>query len=163
VSIITGVLFGLVPSLQSTKPDLVPALKDVASQSGLRRSWLRSGLVVTQISVSLLLLIASGLTLRVLQRLRTMNPGFIPESALMMHVVVSCKGSQTAAGAQLQKQLLKRVESPPGVNWSSAPNPMPLSWTSNSKGFLIGGGPRGRGPNPPTAMTADVGLKYFES
>src|SRR6266508_3134455 len=46
VSVVTGVLFGLVPALQATKPDLVPALKDAASQSGVRRSLLRSGLVV---------------------------------------------------------------------------------------------------------------------
>ena len=64
VSVITGVLFGLVPALQATKPDLIPALKDAASQSGVRRSLLRNGLVVAQIAVSLLLLIAAGLTLR---------------------------------------------------------------------------------------------------
>src|SRR4029453_18405026 len=64
VSVVTGVLFGLVPALQATKPDLIPALKDAASQSGVRRSLLRSGLVVAQIAVSLLLLIAAGLTPR---------------------------------------------------------------------------------------------------
>src|SRR5262249_16241998 len=163
VSIITGVLFGLVPSLQSTKPDLVPALKDVASQSGLRRSWLRSGLVVTQISVSLLLLIASGLTLRVLQRLRTMNPGFNPENALMMNFDLSLQGYQTDAGAQLRKQLLNRVESLPGVQSASVTDSMPLSLSSNFNGILIEGRPQERGANTPTAMTADVGLKYFES
>src|SRR5215813_1492505 len=163
VSIITGVLFGLVPSLQSTKPDLVPALKDVASQSGLRRSWLRSGLVVTQISVSLLLLIASGLTLRVLQRLRTLNPGFNPENALMMNFDLSLQGYQTDAGMQLRKQLLNRVESLPGAQSASVTDFIPLSMNYSSEAILIEGRPQERGVNMPQAMRADVGLKYFET
>ena len=122
VSVITGVLFGLVPALQSTKADLVPALKDVASQSGVRRSLLRNGLVVAQISVSLLLLIAAGLTLKALQQLRLMNPGFNPENALMMNFDLSLQGYQTDAGIQLRNQLLNRVESLPGVQSASIAN-----------------------------------------
>src|SRR5215813_12547202 len=139
VSVITGVLFGLVPALQATKPDLVPALKDVASQSGVRRSWLRSGLVVTQISVSLLLLIASGLTLRVLQRLRTMNPGFNPENALMMNFDLSLQGYQSDAGLQFRKQLLNRVESLPGVRSASITDFVPLSMNYSGNSILIEG------------------------
>jgi putative ABC transport system permease protein len=163
VSIITGVLFGLVPALQATKPDLVPALKDVASQSGVRRSWLRSGLVVTQIAISLLLLIASGLTLRALQRLRAMNPGFNPENALMMSFDLSLQGYKIDAGMQLRKQLLNRVESLPGVQSASITDFIPLSMNYSSNSILIEGRPQERGVNTPSAMRADVGLKYFET
>jgi putative ABC transport system permease protein len=163
VSVITGVLFGLVPALQATKPDLIPALKDVASQSGVRRSLLRSGLVVAQISVSLLLLIAAGLTLRALQQLRLMNPGFNPENALMMSFDLSLQGYQPDAGAQFRKQLLNRVESLPGVKSVSITDYMPLSMNYNSDSILIEGQPQERGANRPIAMTADVGLKYFET
>ncbi|HEU0185807.1 MAG TPA: ABC transporter permease [Blastocatellia bacterium] len=166
VSVITGVLFGLVPALQSTKPDLIPALKDVASQSGGRRSpsfMLRSGLVVTQVAVSLLLLIAAGLTLRALQRLRAMNPGFNPENALMMNFDLGLQGYQTDAGVQLRKQLLSRVESLPGVKSASITDFMPLSMAYNSNGILIEGRPQERGANRPTAMTGSAGLKYFET
>src|SRR5215475_6001334 len=97
ISVITRTLFGLVPTLQATKPDLVPALKDSASKSSVRSSSLRSGLVVAQVAVSLILLIAAGLTLRALQRLRTMNPGFDPENALMMNFDLSLQGYQTDA------------------------------------------------------------------
>jgi predicted permease len=163
VSVITGVLFGLVPALQATKPDLVPALKDAASQSGVRRSLLRSGLVVAQIAVSLLLLIAAGLTLRALQRLRAMNPGFNPENALMMNFDLSLQGYQTDAGAQLRKQLLNRVESLPGVQSASITDFVPLSMNYNSNPILIEGRPQERGVNAPSAMHADIGLKYFET
>ena len=101
VSVITGVLFGLVPALQATKPDLIPALKDAASQSGARRSLLRNGLVVAQIAVSLLLLIAAGLTLRALQQLRVMNPGFNPE-ILMMNFDLRLQGSDRRRRAASQ-------------------------------------------------------------
>src|SRR5215475_2104312 len=163
VSAITGVLFGLVPALQATKPDLVPALKDVASQSGVRRSLLRNALVVTQVAVSLLLLIASGLTLRALQRLRAMNPGFNPENALMMNFDLSLQGFEGDAGAQLRKQLLNRVESLPGVQSASITDFMPLSLGYNSSQVLIEGQPQERGVNAPSAMQASVGLKYFET
>jgi predicted permease len=163
VSVITGVLFGLVPALQATRPDLIPALKDVASQSGVRRSLLRNGLVVTQISVSLLLLIAAGLTLRSLQRLRDLNPGFNPENALMMNFDLSLQGYNSDAGAQLRKQLLNRVESLPGVQSASITDFIPLSLGYNGSSVLIEGRSQERGVNAPTAMNASVGLKYFET
>jgi predicted permease len=163
VSIVTGVLFGLVPALQATKPDLIPALKDVASQSGVRRSLLRSGLVVTQVAVSLLLLIAAGLTLRALERLHALNPGFNPENALMMNFDLSLQGYQTDAGMQFRKQLLNRVESLPGVKSASITDFMPLSMNYNSNQILIEGRPQERGVNAPSAMNANVGLKYFET
>ncbi len=163
ISVVTGMLFGLVPALQATKPDLIPALKDVASQSSVRRSWLRSGLVVAQISVSLLLLIAAGLTLRALQQLRAMNPGFNPENALMMNFDLRLQGYQTDAGMQLRKQLLDRVESLPGVQSASVTGFMPLSMNRGGTGVLIEGQPQERGVNAPQAMTGSVGLKYFET
>jgi predicted permease len=163
VSVITGVLFGLVPALQATKPDLIPALKDAASQSGVRRSLLRNGLVVTQIAVSLLLLIAAGLTLRALQRLRVMNPGFNPENALMMNFDLSLQGYQADVGAQFRKQLLNRVESLPGAQSASITSFMPLSMNYNGTTILIEGRPQERGVNAPSAMQSSVGLKYFET
>jgi len=163
VSVITGVLFGLVPALQATKPDLIPALKDAASQSGARRSLLRNGLVVAQIAVSLLLLIAAGLTLRALQQLRVMNPGFNPENVLMMNFDLRLQGYQTDVGSQLRKQLLNRVESLPGAQSASITGFMPLSMNYNGATILIEGRPQERGVNAPSAMQAGVGLKYFET
>lgn len=163
VSVVTGVLFGLVPAMQATKPDLVSALKDVASQSGVRRSWLRSALVVAQIAVSLFFLVAAGLTLRALQQLRGMNPGFNPENAVTMNFDLSLQGYKTDNGTQLRKQLLSRIESLPGVQAASLTDFMPLSMTYNGNSIYIEGAPVERGANAPNAMTAGVGLKYFEA
>jgi predicted permease len=163
VSVVTGVLFGLVPALQSTKTDLVPALKDSASQSGVRRSLLRNALVVSQIAVSLLLLVAAGLTLRALSHLRDMNPGFNPQNAVTMSFDLSLQGYQTDAGMQFRKQLLNRVESLPGVQSATFTDFLPLSMNYNGTAILIEGQPQVRGVNAPEAMNADVGLKYFET
>src|SRR5262245_57575890 len=67
LSILTGALFGLLPALQATKPELVPALNDESALGGYRRSRLRSGLVVAQVALSLVLLVAAGLVVRSLQ------------------------------------------------------------------------------------------------
>src|SRR5262249_20367677 len=74
VSFITGALFGLAPALQTSKVDLIPALKDEAGLGGYRRSRLRNGLVVTQVALSLLLLITAGLIVRSLHQTQMVGP-----------------------------------------------------------------------------------------
>ena len=163
VSVVTGVLFGLVPAMQATKPDLVSALKDVASQAGVRRSWLRNSLVVAQIAVSMFLLIAAGLTMRALQQLQKMNPGFNPENAVTMNFDLSLQGYQADNGIQLRKQLLSRIEALPGVQSASITDLLPLSMNYNGTSILIEGAPEERGANAPNSMNCNVGLRYLET
>src|SRR5262249_20373580 len=113
--------------------------------------------------VSLLLLIAAGLTLRALQRLRVMNPGFNPENALMMNFDLSLQGYQTDAGMQLRKQLLNRVESLPGVQSASITDFIPLSMNYSSNPSLSEGRRHERGVNAPSGRQAVVGFKYCET
>jgi predicted permease len=81
----------------------------------------------------------------------------------MMNFDLSLQGYQTDAGMQLRKQLLNRVESLPGVQSASITDFMPLSMSYNGTQILIEGQPQERGVNAPSAMQADVGLKYFET
>jgi len=77
VTLLTALIFGLVPALQATRPDVGKTLKDQAGAvAGGSRGRLRSALVVAQVSLSLLLLIGAGLFLRTLNNLSSMNPGF---------------------------------------------------------------------------------------
>lgn len=83
VSALATVLFGLIPALRGSSPHLVNVLKDDSGGSvGSRKSWLRSSLVVTQVSLSLVLLIAAGLLLKSLERARATDPGFDPRNVL---------------------------------------------------------------------------------
>jgi predicted permease len=160
-SLATSLLFGLVPALQATKADIVPALKDTASQAGHRRSWLRSGLVVAQVAFSLFLLIAAGLIVRALQQLQEIGPGFDTRNGLVMSFDLSLQGYDQARGEQFHRQLKERVESLPGVSSASYSDLFPLSLNYSGSSFYVEGETIDRGANVPTAMVASIGLDYF--
>ena len=154
VSVLTGVVFGLLPALQATNPDLVPALKDETSISGYRRSWLRSGLVVFQVSLSLLLLICAGLVLRGLQRAQLLNPGFVPQHAIEMSFDLSLQGYDGPRTREFKRQLLERVRALPSVEYAGVSNSVPLSMSINNNSIFVEGAPQERGANIPQAMTS---------
>ncbi len=154
VSVLTGVVFGLLPALQATRPDLVPALKDETSIAGYRRSWLRNGLVVFQVSLSLLLLICAGLVLRGLQRAQLLNPGFVPHHAIEMSFDLNLQGYDGPRSKEFKRSLMERVRSVPGVEYAGLSNFVPLSMNINNNSIFAEGAPQERGANIPSAMTS---------
>ena len=162
VSLVTGVIFGLMPSLQATKPDLVSALKDTTAQAGYRRSRMRSGLIVAQIALSLVLLIAAGLVVRALLA-QSMNPGFDTENGLTMSVDLGLQGYDEARGRRFQRQVVERVGSLPGVRAATIADFIPLSLNYSSNNIFVEGQEPVRGANVPTAMVSRVGLNYFDT
>jgi predicted permease len=163
VSLVTGALFGLMPALQATNPDLVSALKDTSSQAGYRRSRLRSGLVVAQIALSLVLLIGAGLVVRALQQLQTMNPGFETQNRLMLSADLSLQGYDEARGQQFFRQAVERISALPGVRSAAVTSFVPLSLDFSSNWIFVEGQPSERGANHQTAMVGSVGVGYFET
>jgi len=156
VSLITGVVFGLLPALQATNPDLVPALKDETSIGGYRRSWLRNGLVVFQVSLSLLLLICAGLVLRGLQRAQLLNPGFVAHHAIEMSFDLALQGYDAPRMKQFKRELIERVSAIPGVEYAGLSNFVPLSMNINTNNIYVEGAPEERGGNVPQAMTSNA-------
>jgi predicted permease len=154
VSVLTGLVFGLLPAMQATRPDLVPALKDEVSLGGYRRSWLRDGLVVLQVSLSLILLVCAGLVLRGLQRAQLLNPGLVPEHALEMSFDLSLQGYDGPRSQEFKRQLLERVRALPGVEFAGLTNNVPLSLNVNSNAIYVEGEPEQRGANVPNAITS---------
>jgi predicted permease len=117
LSLLTGIIFGLAPALQATKVDLTPALKDSGrSSSAASRSLLSRGLVVTQVALSLLLLIGAGLFVRTLLNLQRVDPGINPENLLMFKVAPSLNGYKGARLAQLYERISERLEALPGAS-----------------------------------------------
>ena len=163
VSVAAGVIFGLAPALQATRPNLVGALKDTAAQGGSVKTKLRSVLVVAQISISLVVLIAAGLVVRTLQQLQTMNPGFDTKNALTMSFDLGLQGYDEARGQQFYKQLTERLQSLPGVESAAVMSYIPLSLNFNSNNIFIEGRPAERGENVPLAMTGSAGPAYFKT
>ncbi len=113
ISLVTGVLFGLLPALQATKIDLLTALKDETTGGGYRRSWAKSSLIVLQVALSLVLLVGGGLMLRALQRAQTVNLGFDPQNAIAVSFDLRLQGYDAAHGREFQKSLLARVRTLP--------------------------------------------------
>jgi macrolide transport system ATP-binding/permease protein len=162
-SVVTGIAFGLVPALQSTRPELVPALKDATSQAGHGRSRLRRTLVVAQVALSLVMLIAAGLVVRTLQNLNSMSPGFDPEKAFVMSVDPGLQGYDEARGGQFYRQLLERVRSTQGVESAALTTALPLGFNINFSSVFVEGEPPVRGVEAPLAMSSRVGTAYFET
>jgi predicted permease len=117
ISIAAGVLFGLLPALQSTRPSLAPVLKDqVGAVTGSGAAVrLRKLLVVTQVTLSLLLLIGAGLFIRTLRELRNLQPGFSTENLIAFAVDPSLNGYNVERTKLFYRQLLEGLQATPGV------------------------------------------------
>jgi putative ABC transport system permease protein len=116
VSTLTGILFGLAPALQFTRPDVAPTLKDYApGVLGGGSARLRKALVASQVAVSLLLLIGAGLFLRTLDNLLAVDIGFDARTLVSFTVDPSLNGYTPAASKQFAKALLERLNAAPGV------------------------------------------------
>jgi predicted permease len=163
VSLLTGIVFGLAPALQSTRLALVPALKDTAAQGGHSRNRLRGALVVVQLALSLVLLIGAGLVVGALQQLQTLNPGFNPKNALTASMDVGLQGYDDPKGEQFYRQLVTRVEALPGVKSAAMTTFIPLSLNYSNNSIYVEGQASERGANVPIAMIAGVGPRYFET
>ena len=156
VSLIAGIVFGLVPALQCTRPDLAPTLKDEAgSIAGGSAVGLRKTLVAVQVSLSLLLLIGAGLFIRSLQNLKNLDPGFRTSNLLTFAVDPTSNGYPKERCLQFYRQLKESLESLPGVesaslavvpilennewdNWISVENftPKPGEWIDPHVNFV---------------------------
>ena len=117
VSLLTGIVFGLVPALQATRPDVAPTLKNESGTvvGGPGPFHFRKGLVVAQIALSLLLLIGAGLFTRSLMNLRRLDPGFEPQRLLAFAVDPALSGYGLERRQALFKQIREEIGSEPGV------------------------------------------------
>jgi predicted permease len=163
LSIATGIVFSLIPALQSSKPQLVPALKDESSMAGFRRSRLRNFLVVAQVSLSLVLLISAGLIVRGLQAAQKMRPGFNPENAVAISFDVSLQGYNEERGRAFQKRVLEGARVLPQIENAALTDNLPLGLNYNSSGIYIEGTEFTGASNLPIAVPIDSSPGYFDA
>jgi len=117
VTVLTGIIFGLVPALQTTKPNVAGTLKDQAGAvvGGGGNHRLRKGLVVVQVTLSLLLLVGAGLFVRSLANLRNLGPGFSPERLVAFQIDPSLNGYTPERLRIFYPQLSDALSSIPGA------------------------------------------------
>jgi len=135
VTLVTTLLFGLVPALIASKPDLNQALKDGGRGNSVSRSRWRELLVVTELALSLVLLIGAGLLMNSFVKLQSVDPGFNPRNVLT--ATISLAGASQYVGSAreiLYRQLTEKLQGVPGIESASAVNHLPLSgdtWGTN--------------------------------
>jgi predicted permease len=163
VSLGTGIIFSLLPALQTSKPDMIPALKDDASMGGFRRSRLRNALVVVQVALSLVLLVCAGLIVRGLQAAQRMHPGFNPQNAVAVSFDLGLQGYDEQRGRAFQRDVLERVKQLPGVRSVTMTDGLPLAINYNSTTIYVEGQPTASSNDLPLAVPIEAGLDYFKT
>jgi predicted permease len=165
VSIVTGILFGLVPALQVSRGDLTGTLKEGGNRTGtgVRHQRTRALLVTTETALALVLLIAAGLLIRSFIAIRHVHPGFEAENVLTMRMSLTGPAfSNPDDVTRVIRDGLRRVRDLPGVEVAATATELPME-PPGRLGFLIAGRPddplSGRG----VAIAARVSPGYFET
>jgi predicted permease len=140
ISLLTGVIFGILPALRSSGVAPVAVLKeDTGSASGgLRKARLASGLVVAQISLSLLLLICAGLFIRSFMSAQLINPGFNSHNVLIASYDLFSAGYSDVKGAEFDRQLVAKLEALPGIQSVALTTRVPLGFGGSTSVKPVG-------------------------
>ena len=165
VSVLTGILFGLVPAINASRPNLVEALNESSNRSGVgfRSGKLRSALVVSEIALSLILVIGAALLIRTFMKLQGVNPGYDTHNVLTMAMSISGDRFQkTADVAQLVKDGTDKLTALPGVIDAAAACCLPLDH-SFMLPFDVVGRPTGNAPFTGIGGYVNVSWSYFNT
>jgi len=165
VCIVSTLLFGLVPALMASNIDLAGALR---SQSGgvvgLRgRSWVRSGLVLLQMSLSFVLLVGAGLLIQSLQAVRTASPGFTTNGVLTTTVDLFTAGYDSQRARTFQNELVDRVGSIGGVDSVALSRQTPFSYRGYSSAPIAVDGYDAPADQQPTAEYNQISPAYLST
>ncbi len=141
ISVLAGILFGLIPLFKYGRPDLGPALKEGGRSfsEGRERHRMRNGLVVSQIALALVLLVSSGLMIRTFQAMKKVRPGFArPEEVLTLRISIPrSEVSDIEKTARMHEQIMRRIEQIPGIASIALSSSVTMDgWTSNDPIFV---------------------------
>jgi predicted permease len=162
LSILTSVVFGILPAVRSSSVPVQTVLKEEAGSVtvGVSKTRLSSGLVVAQIALSLLLLVCAGLFMRSLQKAQDSDIGFDPESVLLASYELGPEGYSVSGGTAFDQQLMAKIAALPGVREVTLADFSPLSFSIHSDFVEL----QGYVPQPHESMEISrgyVGPGYF--
>ncbi len=165
VSVLTGILFGLLPAISASSPNLAAMLNESSSRSGVgfRSGKLRSILVVTEMALALILVIGAALLVRTFMKLESVDPGFDSRNVLTMTMSISGDRFQKSAGVgQLVRDGAERIETVPGVVSAAASCCLPMQGGFGLP-FDIVGRPKGNDPFTGGGGYNSISWKYFDT
>ncbi|HEX7772906.1 MAG TPA: ABC transporter permease [Pyrinomonadaceae bacterium] len=163
VSVLTGLIFGLVPAWTASRGQAGDALKEGgrSSTAGSARQRLRSAFVVVELAVALVLLVGAGLLVKTFWNLRSVDPGFNPENLVTMRVELpETRYEDVASQTRFRKQVLAGMNSLPGVQ-AAMISELPLSGESLNHDFLVENRPPIAPGDEPSVETRSVLGDYF--
>jgi len=165
VSVLTGILFGLVPALQASRGNVYDTLKDGGrSGQGGARGRLRSSLIVAEMALALMLLVGAGLLMRSFWQLQQVSPGFQPQGVLSLMVSLpGHKYKEPPQRVNFFDQLLPQLKALPGVQSVGASSVIPMSGTNSSGSFQIEGRQIPQGQSSPHGDRWQAAGDYFET
>ena len=166
VSVVAGLLFGLLPALRLSAVAASGCMTEVArgGTGGRERQFTRRGLVVVQIALALTLLVGSGLALRSFQRLASVDPGFDSVDVLTFGLALPHRDYGTPASRlNFYRQVVDRLRALPGAVAAAAAAAVPLEGVVNSAGYSIEGRPRAEGDEWPVFAVKNVSPGYFDA
>ncbi len=165
VSLAGGLFFGLVPAIQSSRPDLSTELKSGQQKEGsIRRFSPRNILVIAQVSLSLVALISAGLLMRSFQNTLDIDPGFRTEDVLTVSFNLNDnRYLEEAMGQDLVRRLREEVTSVPGVLNADVGSAMPMFFPGMGRTVFIEGRDAGEAEDGILVSTSTVGPKYLEA
>ena len=163
ICLATTLLLGLVPAMQTRKLDLAGALKAESAGvvGGRGNAWIRSGLVMVQVSLSFVLLVGAGLLMQSLQKVRTASPGFSTRGVLNTAVDLVSAGYDVERAKNFQDELIDRVKALPGVESAAFARVTPLGYGTYSSTPIAVDGYQPPPEEQPTVQYNEVGPDYF--
>jgi macrolide transport system ATP-binding/permease protein len=163
VCLLATILLGLVPAMQTSRIDLAGALKaeaaGVVGNGG--RAWVRSGLVLVQVSLSFVLLVGAGLLMQSLQKIRSSSPGFSTHGVLFTAVDLVSAGYDSQRAQNFQDELIDRVKALPGVESAAFARTTPLGLGTFSSTPVAVDGYEPPPEEQPSVLYNEVGPDYF--
>lgn len=166
IAVLTGIGFGLAPALLSSKTNFSKALKEGGRDTAAttRGAHLRSALVISEVALTLMLLVGAGLLIKSFLNLQRVDPGFNPKNVLRVDVALPrARYPERNQSAAFFKQLLDRVAALPGVQSAGAVSSLPLSGGGTDSDFAIEGRPPVEPDHPQVAWYNSVTPDYFRT
>jgi predicted permease len=163
LTLVTGVVFGLIPALQASRLDLVPTLRDGAATGPAHRSRLQAVLVGAQVALSLVSLVCAGLFIRGLQRAQAVDTGYRePGQILLANTSLALAGYDSdSTGRPVLERLLAEVRALPGVRSASVATQVPLGFGGESSSSMDLEGYDFRQDEDPAIVWSSAGADYF--
>jgi predicted permease len=163
VCLVSTLLFALLPAIQTSKVDVAATLKNEMAGvvQGQTKSWIRSGLVLAQVSLCFVLLVGVGLLLRSLQRIRSDSPGFTTRGVSVTSVDLVSARYDTGRAKNLHDELLERVRALPGVESAALARMTPLGYGTFTSAPIAVDGYQPPPDEQPNAEYNEVSPGYF--